>query len=155
MDISASDKTKVFDVAFPSDADSLCFVKLEMRNAIGQLLSDNFYWKYQTPENMRKLNTIPSTTIEGKLDITKENDQTVVTLRLKNVGKSMGVMLVLSLVEEGTSERILPTHYSDNYFWMLPEEEKVIKMKYASGKRDAKKPIVRVTGYNLKDTIVK
>lgn len=155
VDISASDKTKVFDIAFPSDADSLCFVKLEMRNAIGQLLSDNFYWKYQTPENMRKLNTIPSTTIEGKLDITKENDQTVVTLRLKNVGKSMGVMLVLSLVDEGTSERILPTHYSDNYFWMLPEEEKVIKMKYASGKGDAKKPIVRVTGYNLKDTIVK
>jgi len=154
VDIPASDKTKVFDIVFPSETDSLCFVKLEMKNAAGQLLSDNFYWKYQMPENMRKLNAIPNATIEGKMDITKENDQTVVTLRLKNVGKCVGVMLVLSLVDEETSERILPTHYSDNYFWMLPEEVKVIKMKYATVKGNERRPIVRVSGYNLKDITI-
>jgi hypothetical protein len=155
VNISPSDKASVFGLVFPPQLDSLYFVKLWMRDSKGKTLSENFYWKYNKPEDMQKLNSLPSATIVGSLEKNKKGDLTTVTLKLKNVGASVGAMMVLSLMDEATSKRILPTYYSDNYFWMLPGEEKVINMKYFTEKPDDKRPFVRVSGYNLKPVEIK
>lgn len=39
---------------------------------------------------------------------------------VRNAGAGVAAMLRLSLRDHHTGDRILPTRYSDNFFWLLP-----------------------------------
>jgi hypothetical protein len=58
-------------------------------------------------------------------------------------------MVRLKVVGDKTSERILPVFYSDNYTFLMPEEEKVISMTLNNTDTRGETPKVEVSGFNL------
>jgi len=132
------------------------FVKLELRDKTGKLLSDNFYWHcdYEKPEQLRALESLPQVMLDGKLSVITERDQTVVTVKLVNASKSVALMthLVLRNAVDGT--RILPAYASDNYTSFMPGEIKTITIRCAT--KDAPKAVaVTLDGWNITPTTLR
>jgi hypothetical protein len=70
------------------------------------------------------------------------------TVTLRNEGTAVAAMIVLSLRDRRSGQRILPTRYSDNYLWLLPGETRDVTLSW----RETGQPLVPqvlVNGYNL------
>ncbi len=93
-------------------------VKLELRSATGQLLSDNLYWLGATGESYRQLNHLPNATIAATAAMASSGK---VRVQLLNKGVAVALQNKLTLVNADGS-RILPAYYSDNYVSLLPGE---------------------------------
>jgi hypothetical protein len=126
------------------------FVKLQLKDQAGKLLSENFYWHSDPakPEQLRGLEKLPQVTLSGKVDFTKDRDSTVVTVQLSNPSKSVALMTHLVLRNLADNSRILPSYASDNYVTLMPGEMKTITIS-CSTKDTAKSMGVTLDGWNI------
>ncbi|RYD89867.1 MAG: discoidin domain-containing protein [Sphingobacteriales bacterium] len=115
----------------PSPLSAVHFIKLELKDQAGKLVSDNLYWrsldnKYQGLNTMPQVNlTITSTTEQlGKKKLMK--------VKIVNPANSTGIAfgLHVQLLNPATNERVLPVIIDDNYFTVLKGEEKNITIEY-------------------------
>lgn len=113
------------------DLTPLHFIRLELTDTDGNLISDNFYWRNGAKDlDYTLLNTLPEADIScSLLDRKHENDKTQIHLLLKNNSDSVAFANRLRLLNKTTRERILPLIISDNYFTLMPGEEKVISVE--------------------------
>jgi hypothetical protein len=126
------------------------FVKLELRDKGGKLLSENFYWQSDDakPEQLRGLESLPQVNLEGKASVASDHDETVATVELANSSKSMAVMTHLVLRNAADGTRVLPAYASDNYVSFLPGEKKSITIRCIT--KDAPKALqVTLDGWNI------
>jgi len=126
------------------------FVKLELRDESGKLLSENFYWQsdYEKPEQLRALETLPQVKLAGKVNSTRDGDETVTTVELANPSKSVALMTHLFLRNAADGARVLPAFASDNYVSLLPGEKKTIAIRCAA--KDVPKAMeVAIDGWNV------
>ncbi|HTJ29456.1 MAG TPA: glycoside hydrolase family 2 protein, partial [Acidobacteriaceae bacterium] len=139
------------------------FLKLELRDSSGNLISENFYWLpaklaeldwskttyvYTPPiqyANMRDLRSLPPATVT--LHAKRNADQASITLA--NTGKSIAFFLALHAVKAGTDQEITPIYWSDNYISLLPGESRKLTLRNlpASEKMD-----LTLAGWNLPST---
>jgi beta-mannosidase len=126
------------------------FVKLELRDKAGKLLSENFYWQSHPdkPEELRALETLPKVVLNGKVSFAKDNEETVASVELTNPGKTVALMTHLVLRNAGDGTRILPAYASDNYVNLLPGENKTIAIRCANND-PAKTMSVSLDGWNV------
>ncbi len=121
------------------------FVKLYLYKG-DSLVSDNFYWLSDkmdkmanddqatwiyTPTtqhaNFNYLNKVPSTTLITKQTSLKSpEDETIITYEIKNTGNAIALFVELAI-----DEKILPIHWSDNYFSLLPQESKSVTVRFS------------------------
>jgi hypothetical protein len=95
---------------------------------------------------MQALNQLPQVPVTSSVRGTGSGNQLTVTL--SNDGHAVAAMVVLSLRDRSSGQRILPTLYSENYLWLLPGETRDVTLSWrASLKHFA--PQVLVNGYNL------
>jgi hypothetical protein len=59
-------------------------------------------------------------------------------------------MVRLSLRESNGKDRVLPTLYGDNYFWLLPGENRTVTV---SPRKSVSPPKLPVEGYNVPTTL--
>ncbi len=127
--------------------DGVVFVKLELRDASGELVSDNFYWLGGESADYRKLNRLPPAKLAFTAQSKTEKEEVHVHVRIENTGTTAAIETKLTLFESDGKTRVLPTYYSDNYVSLLPGETKEIQI-------EAPKPpanvgfIVDVRGWN-------
>ena len=110
------------------------FVKLELKNKSGKVLTENFYWQSDPakPEQLRALETLPKVALDGRASVASERDETVVTVDLSNSTKSVALMTHLVLRNASDGSRILPAYASDNYISLLPGEKKTLMLRCAA-----------------------
>jgi len=126
------------------------FVKLELRDQGGKLLSENFYWQSDPskPEELRALETLPQVTLHGKVSSTREGEENVTTVELANPSKTPALMAHLVLRNAADGSRILPAYASDNYVSLLPGDQKTITIRTSHG--DTPKALsVTLDGWNI------
>jgi hypothetical protein len=152
----ASACTPLFEIRWPSQVTPLHFVKLVLRNSHGMVISDNFYWRYNKPEDMQLLNKIaPAQLNASPLVVKSAGARTTMNVTLHNAGHSVAAMVVLSLREAKSGKRVLPAYYDKNYLWLLPGETQNIQVECATDDLHGQPPALRVTGYNLSARTVK
>jgi hypothetical protein len=104
------------------DMTPLHFIRLELTDANGTPVSDNFYWRNGEKDlDYTPLNTLPAADITCTLR-GKETGKLRVTI--KNNAQTVAFGNRLRLVKQNTQERILPVILSDNYITLMPGEEK-------------------------------
>jgi hypothetical protein len=150
-DVAANDVTAGFklDLA-PVMGTSVVLVKLELRNAAGQVVSDNLYWLAAASEFYRQLNHLPAAMLATSATWSRNGDTTRVQVTLANKGTAAALENKLTLVNSDGS-RILPAYYSDNYVSLLPGETREVEIEYPSSKGA---PRVNLRGWNLAPTVV-
>ncbi len=139
--------TNLGKIIFPSTVSAVHFIKLELRDAAGKLLSSNFYWRAlpEHPDDLTELNTLPAVTLEARLETTNSNaDSKTVMVTLHNPTKNIALMTHLQL-RHPSGQRVLPVYYSDNYISLVPDETRVITIDAAMSNN----PVILLDGWNV------
>jgi hypothetical protein len=149
MDIGANSVMNALKLHIaPHLENGMVLVKLELRNAGGQLISDNFYWLGQENASCRQLNRISAATLAVSANSIRAKDEIHVHVQLKNVGSTVALANKLTLMNAANGARILPAYFTDNYVSLLPGETREIEIDYpTTAAPDTAQLIVR--GWNL------
>ena len=168
IDLALDSSTKAFDLPKIDDLTKTYFLSLRLHDSGGKLLSDNFYWLSTKPDvmdwehkqdtvytpqaqfgDLSGLNTLPET----KLDVTstKENLSSRYSARIsvRNPSRSIAFMVHLRVTKGPGGQDVTPIFWSDNYFSLLPGEQKEITATYDASDLDGKGAILKVAGYNI------
>ena len=107
----------------------LHFIKLELIDAKGNLISENFYWRNGVNDlDYTLLNTLPEADLSCRL-VDKSMSDGKMKIAVKNNSGTVAFANRVRLVNKATQKRILPIIMSDNYVTLMPGEEKVITME--------------------------
>jgi len=132
---------------------NVILVKLELRDAGGQLLSDNLYWLGATSASYRQLNRLPPATLATSATLTSKEGTNRVDLQLRNTGTAAALANKLTLVNAVDGSRILPAYYSNNYVSLLPGETREVEIEYPASAGKGR-PQVNLRGWSLAPTSV-
>jgi exo-1,4-beta-D-glucosaminidase len=172
IDVPADGSAKAFDLPKPANLSTTYFLKLQLHDASGKLVSDNFYWlstkldtmnwrarkdTVYTPQkdfaDLTGLNSLPQVNLETSASFRTEAGQGTVTLKIKNSTSSLAFLVHPRLAKAKDGDDIVPVFWDDNYFSLLPGEEKNVSATYDS--TDLKDtPILTIDGYNIALTTV-
>lgn len=122
-------------------------VKLELRGASGQRLSDNLYWLGAGSSSYRSLGRLPAATLTASATWQKSGDTVRVQVQLQNRGTVVSLQDKLTLLNASGS-RILPAYLSDNYVSLLPGESRQIEIEYPATAAEGP-PHLAIRGFNL------
>ncbi|MFJ1759197.1 discoidin domain-containing protein [Amycolatopsis sp. NPDC088138] len=124
VDVAPIGATDAFTVPFDTGLPDLHLLRLTLTDAHGAVLSENTYWRYRTDAAMRALNQLPGAQLATSL----RPDGAGYVATIRNTGRTVAAMIRLSLREKNGKDRVLPTRYDDNYFWLLPGESRTIRV---------------------------
>jgi hypothetical protein len=148
IDAPANAATDVLDVQWPAFP-GLYFLKLAAADAAHNVLSENFYWHVPKDSDMQALNVLPATALRMEAKILPGQDQPTLMVAISNPGNCVALQAAVTLRDAASGERILPVFYSDNYFSLLPGEEKAVRIQATKG-LDPSHWKVTVRGWNVK-----
>ena len=138
------------------------FVRLQLKNAGGDLIADNLYWYSTQPDvfnfaksdwyitpvmngaNLTGLNELAKNS-DLKASV-KRNKSGAIQIQLSNMNKTNVAFFVHAEVVGSDGEEIVPIDYSDNYLSLWPGETKTISARFAAGPKPAS---IRVKGFNV------
>ena len=123
----------------PSD---VWFLRLQLSGKDG-IISENFYIMGREENNYRALNTLPRPQLAQSITLTGTN--AVVTV--KNSGKTPAPFIRVNL-KGADGEQILPVIYSDNYFTLMPGEQKTVTLSWKAEDSRGQSPTIELTTIN-------
>ena len=168
MNVSPDSSTKAFDLPKPDHLTKTYFLRLELHDSAGKLLSDNFYWLSTKPDvmdwkhkkdtvytpqaefgDLSSLNTLPET----KLDVTSAKEvagsKAAVRVTVHNPAANIAFMVHLRMTRGKGDQDLTPIFWSDNYFSLLPGEQKEVTAIYDASDLEDKPAVLAVDGYNI------
>jgi exo-1,4-beta-D-glucosaminidase len=74
---------------------------------------------------------------------------------VKNPSASVAFLVQARLTRDRDGDDVVPIFWDDNYFSLLPGEEKTISARYDTSDLEAKPPAVELGGYNVEIESVK
>ena len=171
LDAAPDSSTKPFDLPRPEGLTPTYFLKLELHDASGKLVSDNFYWlstkadvldwgkkrdTVYTPQkefgDLAGLNSLP----KAKLAISKSaqgsGSDSSFTVTVENKGDSVAFMVHPRLTVGKGGDDLTPIFWSDNYFSLLPGEKKSVTAKYDGTPLEGASPELILEGWNVEPT---
>jgi hypothetical protein len=148
VDSNEDTTDKIFKIEFPASLSSVHFIKLTLTDG-KKVISENFYWRGLEDGNLKALRSLPKIDLNNHTKIVKSGNQWVIVTTFKNESGQPALMIRLKVVGKKTGERMLPVFFSDNYFSLMPGEEKEITMKLKDEDTRGEKPEIVITGFNL------
>jgi exo-1,4-beta-D-glucosaminidase len=173
LDLAPDSSTKVFDLPLPDNISTTYFLKLQLHDARGKLLSDNFYWlstktdtldwakrkdTVYTPQkefaDLTGLNSLPQVTLSASAVTKSAAGKDTMTVTVKNTSTSVAFMAHLRLTRGPGGDDLVPIFWSENYFSLLPGEERLVTATYDSSSLEGKSSVLVMGGYNVVSNIV-
>ena len=145
------------------------FVRLELRDAGGRLLSSNFYWlpaKYSTfdwasttfvytpspaYEDLTQLASLPEVKVQAAATV-MHGPQPQVQVRLRNSGRKLAFQVCVRAFNKKDGHDILPVLWDDNYVTLMPGESRTLTATYAADQLKNVQPEIEVSGWNVAST---
>ena len=168
VDLPADAAVKAFDVPKPANLSKTYFLKLYLHDASGALLSDNFYWlstkldtldwsrrkdTVYTPQkdfaDLTGLNTMPQVKLEMTSSARADSGKGIATVKVKNPSYSVAFQVHLRITKGKDGDDLVPIFWDDNYFSLLPGEEKSVSATYDVTDAEGKSPVLELDGYNV------
>ncbi|MEV4754772.1 discoidin domain-containing protein [Micromonospora sp. NPDC049559] len=124
--VAPSSTTPAFTL---TELPSFHLVRLELRDTAGTLISENTYWRYAKPEDMRVLTAMPRTRLTVTTGPAARANREALSATVTNRGSAAAPLVRLAL-RDGQGNRVLPATYDDNYFWLLPGESRRVTVSW-------------------------
>jgi beta-mannosidase len=125
------------------------FIKLELSDASGQLLSSNFYWQHVAQDQFEGLMNLPAVTLDAEAIAHADGNKTVVSVTLHNNTSHVALLSHLQLHQKKSGRRVLPVFYSDNYISLVPGDSSTVSIEAATKDLQGDLPLIEVDGYNV------
>lgn len=124
------------------------FVKLDLRDANGALLSTNFYWKNVAEDDYGLLQSMPTAALRISAVPRQAGDTTLLDVTVENPTPVIALLAHLQLHRRSDGARVLPTFYSDNYLTLAPGETRKLSIE-AKSEDISGGPLLLVDGFNV------
>jgi hypothetical protein len=118
------------------------FVKLQLKDSGGHVVSDNFYW-FSSATGKTDLTAIaglPKVKLDIQQQLTFADDEGCMKVVVKNPTDRLAFFNRLIITKGPGGDEVLPTFWSDNFFTLMPGEEKTIIARFAIQDLDGKQP---------------
>ena len=149
LDSQEDTTTPVFGLSFDHpELTDVYFIQLRLKQE-GVVIADNIYCLGKEEGNLKQLHELPEDEVDMKSHFEKEGDSWRCIVSLKNSGDVPAVMMRLKVYGEKTGESILPAFYSDNYFTMMPGEEKEAVITFKKEDTRGEKPALSLSAFNI------
>ena len=138
-----------------SGSDGIRFVQLTLADSL-HTVSDNFYVLPDSTGSLQQLAELQhvrlDTSVAASPVATKSSAASchtcTTTIELHNPSATPAMMVRLCLrTDDG--EQVLPVHYSDNYFHLMPGKKKTVTVEWDAADQHQPKAYVEVSGYNV------
>ncbi len=168
MNFPANASTQAFTLPSISGLSTTYFIRLQLKNASNQVVSNNLYWYSTTPDALRNKSNWYSTAVGTYANLTGLNSlaannnltasaarslaggQETVTITLTNTSATNIAFFLRPEVTAGNNGlEVLPVTYTDNYVSLFPGESITITARYATADLGGQSPFLRVRGYNV------
>jgi exo-1,4-beta-D-glucosaminidase len=170
VDVPADGAVKAFDLPKADGLTMAFFLRLDLRDARGRAVSDNFYWlsakadtldwaKKQdtvyTPQaefgDLTGLATLPQVRLEASAAVEQPANakEGKAHIRVKNPSSSVAFQIRLRLADKKDNLDVVPVFWDDNYFSLLPGEERMISVSYDPSQLHGAHPVIQVGGFNI------
>jgi subtilase family serine protease len=134
LNLPASTEVNAFHLDVPAEAaNDVVFVRLELLDGSGKLLSDNFYSQATQAATYRGMNDLPETPLTASASATTAGTEVAIRVEIKNTGSTVALSNKLTL-RNADGSRVLPAYYSDNYVSLLPGESRAITINAPGAK---------------------
>jgi exo-1,4-beta-D-glucosaminidase len=143
------------------------FLDLRLFDKQHQLVSNNFYvlstqkdslaekkstW-YITPQSqyadLTLLEKLPKVKLQKSETVSQKGENTVIDVKLKNPSQHVAFMIYMDLKKGQTTESVVPVFWKENYFTLLPGEERTVSVWVHTKDLDGQKGRVVVGGWNV------
>lgn len=171
LDLGADSSTKAFDLPKPDGLTPTYFLKLQLHDTAGKLLSDNFYWlstkadvldwgkkkdTVYTPQkefgDLTGLNSLPAAKVAITKTLQGSGSNSSLTVIAENHGNSVAFMVHPRLTRGKGGDDLTPILWTDNYFSLLPGEKKTVTARFDSAALQGATPELVVEGWNVEPT---
>jgi exo-1,4-beta-D-glucosaminidase len=168
MNLGPDTSAKAFDVPKAEGLDKTYFLRLQLHDATGKLLSDNFYWLSTKPDTMdwkrrrdtvytpqaefadlTGLNALPQVKLEVEAENKTENGRNVTHVIVRNPTQTIAFMTHLRITKRKGGEDLVPIFWDDNYFPLFPGEKREISAAYTAANLEGSDAVLEVDGYNV------
>jgi hypothetical protein len=146
---SVSTCFKLFENIDTGSLSNVHFIKLELKDEDGHLLSDNFYWRAKSPWEYEDLAAMEKVALEGKVEHTQKGDACRIAVHVRNESKSVALMTRLKLVDAASGLLVAPILYSDNFFSLPPGESRLITISFSARKVQGSEVALMMEGWNV------
>ena len=167
LDVAPDSSTTAFELPKVDGLSKTYFLRLQLQDHAGKLVSDNFYWlstkadvldwknkqdTVYTPQaefgDLTGLATLP----EVKLDVTSSSKmdaaKNATHVTVKNLDNSIAFMVHLRATRKGGTD-ITPILWDDNYFSLLPGEQREVTATFAASSLAGDSAVLEVEGFNV------
>jgi len=168
LDVAADTSVKAFDLPKVDGLSTTYFLRLQLSDAGGRVVSDNFYWlstKADTLNWEKQQDTVYTPQAEfgdltglNSLSQVKLNANTVsgngvAQVTVSNPDSAIAFMVHLRVTRGKGGEDITPIFWENNYFSLLPGEKRTVTAKFDPAALDGKEAVVVLDGWNV-DAVV-
>lgn len=123
--------TSLGAVPFPPNVSAVHFLKLDLHDAAGKLISSNFYWRALPAhqDDLTALNQLPTVALRSQVERKDANGKCLLTVTLTNPTANIAVMAHVQLRRKHSGQRVLPVFYTNNYISLVPNESKTFTVE--------------------------
>jgi exo-1,4-beta-D-glucosaminidase len=171
IDLGADSSTKAFDLTNPDRLTPTYFLKLELRDAAGKLVSENFYWLSTKPDvldwakrsdtvytpqkefgDLTGLNSLPNAKVAIAKTERVSGGNSTLTVIAENKSGCVAFMVHPRITRGKGGEDVTPIFWSDNYFSLMPGEKKAVTARFDSTSLHGAAPELVLEGWNVEPT---
>jgi exo-1,4-beta-D-glucosaminidase len=168
MDVPADAAAKALDLPKPEKLSRTYFLKLDLYDASGKRLSDNFYWlstkldtldwakrkdTVYTPQkdfaDLAGLNSLPPVKLELTSSVDRDGSRGYGSIKVRNPSNSVAFQVHLRVTKGRGGDDLVPIFWDDNYFSLLPGEEKTVTAYAEIADLEGHEAVLEVEGYNI------
>jgi exo-1,4-beta-D-glucosaminidase len=165
--LGSQETRNVFTLPPEMDVSKTWFLDLRLFDQENNRVSTNFYvlstqadsldemkstW-YITPQSqyadLTMLQDLPNVKLRISETKTVRGDSTIINMKVKNPTPHLAFMVYLDLKKEKNNESVVPVFWKENYFTLLPGEERTISVWCHTSDLDGQKAKVVVGGWNV------
>jgi len=167
MNAGPDSSTRVFELPELKEISKTYFLRLTLADAAGNLKSSNFYWLSTQPDvldwkntkwwytptqsytDFRMLKDLPPVQLKLHTKTRTHGGKNLTRVTVKNPSSSLALFVHLTLNKGPKGEELLPVRWEDNYFELMPGEERKITASYSKNLLEGASPAVAVDGWNI------
>jgi exo-1,4-beta-D-glucosaminidase len=173
LTVPANASTQLLTIPSVSGLSTTYFIRLQLRDSTGALVSNNLYWYSTTPDTLANKSNWYMTATNGSANLTGLNTlatnpnvtasvartvaggQETVNISLHNTSATTIAFFVRPEITAGNAgNEVVPVSYTDNYVSLWPGESTTITATYATSDLGGQSPYLRLRGYNLPTTSI-
>ncbi|MGN6531053.1 MAG: glycoside hydrolase family 2 protein [Ginsengibacter sp.] len=166
-DIGSLETKQIFSLPDNLNVSKTYFLDLRLYDKQHQLVSNNLYvlstqkdslaekqstW-YITPQSqyadLTLLEKLPKVKLQKSETVSQKGENTIINVKLKNPSQHVAFMVYMDLKKGQSNESIVPVFWKENYFTLLPGEERTVSVSVHTADLGGEKGRVVVGGWNV------